>query len=70
MGAGHGELVKRFRKEIVKNYPSIRCQEIARVDWTNREQVANYYNGEKLVECTRIVGETARLTGELLERRI
>jgi len=63
------ELVKRFREEIVKNHSGIRCQEIAGVNWRDREQAANYYKGEKFVECTRIVGDTAKLIGELLERK-
>ncbi len=63
------ELPKRFREEIVQSHAGIRCQEIAGVDWTNREQVQSFYNGEKLLECTRIVGDTAKLIGELLERQ-
>ncbi len=62
------ELLKRFREEIVKNHASILCGEIARVDWKNREQVKSFYKGDKVLECGRIVGDTARLTGELLER--
>ena len=63
------ELLKRFREQIVLNHSGIRCQEITGVDWKNREQVESYFKGEKFVECTRIVGNTARLTGELLERQ-
>ena len=63
------ELLKRFREEIVQSHGGIRCREIAGVDWTNREQVQSFYNGEKFSECTRIVGDTAKLIGELLERQ-
>lgn len=63
------ELVKRFREEIVQSHAGIRCQEIAGVDWTNREQVQSYYKEEKFMECARIVGDTAKVTGELLERQ-
>ena len=63
------ELLKRFREEIVQSHGGIRCREIAGVDWTNREQVESFFKGEKFLECARIVGDTARLTGELLERR-
>ena len=62
------ELLKRFREEIVKNHGSILCGEIARVDWKDREQVKSFYKGDKILECGRIVGETAKLIGELLER--
>jgi C_GCAxxG_C_C family probable redox protein len=63
------ELLKRFREEIVQCHGGIRCQEIVGVDWRDREQASNYYKGEKVLECKRIVGETAKLIGELLERR-
>jgi C_GCAxxG_C_C family probable redox protein len=62
------ELLKRFREEIVQNPQGILCREIAGVDWRDREQVKNFYKGEKALECSRIVGNTARLVGELLER--
>ncbi|PKN17075.1 MAG: hypothetical protein CVU71_17420 [Deltaproteobacteria bacterium HGW-Deltaproteobacteria-6] len=63
------ELVRRFRDEIVKQNGSILCRDISCVDWKNREQVKAFYNGEKVKDCIRIVGETAMLVGELLERR-
>ncbi len=62
------QLPKRFREEIVPSHGGIRCREIAGVDWTKPEQVQSFYNGEKFLECTRIVGDTAKLIGELLER--
>ncbi len=64
------ELLKRFREEIVQKHGGIMCQEIAGVDWTDREQVKSFYRGEKALECGRIVGDTARLVGELLERTL
>ena len=62
------ELLERFRKEIVKNHGSILCGEIARVNWKDREQVRSFYKSEKVLECGRVVGDTAVLVGELLER--
>jgi C_GCAxxG_C_C family probable redox protein len=62
------EFLQRFREEIVQNHRGILCREIAGVDWQDREQAKNFYRGEKAIECTRIVGDTARLVGELLER--
>jgi C_GCAxxG_C_C family probable redox protein len=61
------EALQRFR-EIVKKHGGILCREIAHVDWKDREQAKNFYNGEKVLECGRIVGETAQMVGELLER--
>ena len=63
------ELVKRFREEIVPSHSGIHCRDISGVDWKIREQVVNYYKGEKVKECARIVGDTAKLTGEILERK-
>ena len=62
------ELLKRFRGEIIQKHGGILCSEIAGVDWTDREQVRSFYKGEKALECGRIVGDTAKLIGELLER--
>ena len=65
------KLVKRFREEIVPNHGSIRCRDIINVDWMNREQVKSYYKpDEKFLECARIIGESAKLVGELLEGKI
>ena len=64
------EILERFQKEIAKNHGSILCREIARVDWKDREQARSYYKSEKALECMRIVGDTAVLVGELLERVI
>ncbi len=62
------EMLGRFREEIVKNHGSVLCRDIARVDWKDRNQARAFYKGEKVLECGRIVGDTARVLGELLER--
>ena len=62
------EVLERFREEIVKNHGSILCGEIARVNWKDREQVRSFYKSERVLECGRVVGDTAVLVGELLER--
>jgi C_GCAxxG_C_C family probable redox protein len=61
------EILQRFR-EIVKNHGGILCRDIAGVDWKDREQAKAFYKSEKIVECRRIVGDTAYMVGELLER--
>jgi len=63
------EALQRFR-EIVKKHGGILCREIAQVDWKDREQAKNFYKSEKVLECGRIVGETAHMVGELLERSL
>ncbi len=62
------EVLERFQKEIAKNHGSILCREIARVNWKDREQARSFYKSAKVLECGRIVGDTAVLVGELLER--
>ena len=61
------ELVRRFRDEIVKQNGSILCRDISGVDWTDREQAREFYRGDQVKKCVRIVGETAELLGEMLE---
>jgi C_GCAxxG_C_C family probable redox protein len=61
------EVVQGFQ-EIVKNHGGIHCRDIAGVDWKDREQAKAFYKGEKLLECRRIVGDTAYMVGEVLER--
>ena len=62
------EVLERFQKEIVKNHEGILCREIARVNWKDREQARAFYKSEAALECGRIVGDTAMLVGELLDR--
>ena len=68
MWADAQELVRRFRDEVVNQNGAIDCREIASVDWTDREQARAFYRGDKVKKCIRIVGETAMLVGEMLER--
>jgi C_GCAxxG_C_C family probable redox protein len=60
------EFLKRFREEIAAG--CILCREIAQVDWRDPEQVKAYREGGKSRECLVLVGKTAKLVGELLER--
>jgi len=62
------EVLDRFQKEIVKNHAGMLCREIARVDWKDREQAKAFYKSGAALECGRIVGDTAMLVGEILER--
>ena len=61
------EVLQKFR-EIVKNHGGISCREITGVDWKDRDQARAFYKSEKITECRSIVGDTARMVGELLER--
>jgi C_GCAxxG_C_C family probable redox protein len=60
------EFLKRFQEDIGKG--SIMCRDIAKVDWTDLDQVKTFYKSDKLRECQQLTGDTARLVGEFLER--
>lgn len=62
------EIVRRFREEIVRDYEGILCRNIAGVEWTNPDEARAFYKGERVNECRRLVGDTALLLGEILER--
>ena len=62
-----GEVFQRSQ-DIVKNHGGILCRQITGVNWKDRDQAMAFYKIEKAHECRRIVGETARMVGELLER--
>ena len=62
------ELFRRFRDEIVDQEGTIRCREIAGVDWKDRTQARAFYQSDKIKRCYQIVGETAQLLGEILEK--
>lgn len=62
------ELVRRFRDEIVQLNGSILCRDISQVDWKDRGQVKAFYTGDAVKKCIHIVGDTAQLVGEMLER--
>jgi len=56
---------KRFRDEIGKG--SIRCRDIAGVDWRNPEQKDQFYKSEKYYACRDLTASAARILGELFE---
>jgi len=69
MWADTRELTRRFRDEIVNRGGTINCRDIAGVDWNDRDAVKAFYQGDQVKTCIRIVGETALLVGEMLERK-
>ncbi len=60
------EILRRFSEEISGG--KILCRDIAKVDWTDPEQVQAFRTSEQRRACTALVGETARLLGEILSR--
>lgn len=68
MWADTQEMVRRFRDEIVNQGGTIDCRDIAGVNWLDRGEVKSFYSGDRVKKCIRIVGETAMVLGEMLER--
>ncbi|WP_448874605.1 C-GCAxxG-C-C family protein [Desulfobulbus propionicus] len=62
-------VIKQF-KELTADYGGIDCGQIARVNWMDRSQVKEFYGNpeSRRQHCIRVVGETARMLGELLEK--
>jgi C_GCAxxG_C_C family probable redox protein len=61
-------LVKRFQ-QLTEEYGSFNCTDIAKVNWRDRDAVKQFYTGQQSRRelCTKLVGETAYVLGELLE---
>ncbi|MEF3169472.1 MAG: C-GCAxxG-C-C family protein [Deltaproteobacteria bacterium] len=62
-------MVKAF-DEITARYGGIHCRDIARVDWRDREQVKAFRSDPSSGprrECIKVIGETARALGVILE---
>ncbi|MBN1665350.1 MAG: C_GCAxxG_C_C family protein [Deltaproteobacteria bacterium] len=60
------EFLKRFKEDLAKG--CIFCRDITGVDWKDEKQVEEYRNSDKPVNCWILVGKTAQLIGEMLER--
>lgn len=58
------EFIRRFSQEIGEG--SINCRDIIGVDWTNREEVKEFYRGRSR-KCIELVGKTALLLGTMVE---
>lgn len=69
MWAATKAVLKAFT-ELTEEFGGMDCGQIARVDWMNRDEVKNFYGNpeSRRQHCVRVVGETARLLGELLEK--
>jgi C_GCAxxG_C_C family probable redox protein len=63
-----GRLVRRF-EELAAPHGGIRCQDIARMDWTDAAAVQQFRTDpdSRRAHCVQIVGDIAESLGELLE---
>lgn len=71
MWAATKTIMKNF-ETLVAPHGGINCCQIARVDWTDRDQVKEFYRNpeSRRQHCIAIVGETAKALGELLDREL
>jgi C_GCAxxG_C_C family probable redox protein len=59
------EVADRFRQI---GGGTIYCRDLVGVDWANPEEARAYYRSDKVLTCLRVVGETARMLAEILDR--
>ena len=62
--------VMQHFEELTAPHGGIDCQQIARVDWMDRDQVKDFYGNpeSRRQHCISVVSETAKALGELLEK--
>ena len=62
------EFIARF-EQLTKECGSTDCRDIARVDWSDREAVRDYYANprSRRTVCIKLVGDAAYALGKLLE---
>jgi C_GCAxxG_C_C family probable redox protein len=63
------KLAKKF-EELTREFGSSNCSDIARVNWSDREQVKEFYNqpDSRHQYCIKVVEDTAFVLGELLDQ--
>jgi C_GCAxxG_C_C family probable redox protein len=71
MWAATKNILKSFQ-ELAAPHGGINCNQIARVDWMDRDQVKDFYKNpeSRRHHCMAIVGETAKALGELLDQEL
>lgn len=63
------KLTKKF-EELTKPYGGVDCSQIARVNWSDKEQAKDFYNNPegRRQYCIQLVGDTAYALGEILDQ--
>jgi C_GCAxxG_C_C family probable redox protein len=63
------KLTKKF-EELTKEFGGINCSDIARVNWSDREQTKEFYGNPegRRQHCIKLVGDTAYVLGEILDQ--
>ena len=65
------KLLKQFN-ELTESYGGRNCRDIARVNWSNRDEVKNFYSNPDSTrkDCIKLVGDFAFALGEILEKEL
>jgi len=65
------KLIKEFDK-LTESYGGSNCRDIARIDWSNRDEVKEYYSNpdSRRKHCIRIIGDFAFTLGKILEKEL
>ncbi len=65
------KLIKQF-DQLTQPYGGKNCSDIARVDWTNKDDVKQYYSGSDSTreDCIRLVGDFAFTLGTILDKEL
>ena len=63
------KLNKKF-EELTKPFGGVNCSDIARVNWSDKEQTKKFYNSpdSRLHHCLQLVEDTASALGEILDQ--
>jgi len=63
------KLIKKF-EELTKPFGSVNCQDIARMNWKDREATKDFYSNpeSRRQHCIKLVGDTAYALGEILDQ--
>jgi len=67
-GAGK-KVIKQFN-QLTESYGGQNCSDIARINWSDHDEVRNYYSNpdSRRKECIRLVGDLAYALGVILEK--
>jgi len=63
------KLNKKF-EELTKPHGGVNCSDIARINWSDKEQTKDFYNNPDSRKriCVQLVGDTAYALGEILDQ--
>lgn len=63
------KLTKKF-EELTKPFGGINCSDIARVNWSDKEQTKEFYNNPQSRHqyCSKLIEDTAFALGEILDQ--